>query len=66
MFQDCKEKSNPDFCGSGLSQSKVMTFRPKEVSLLLIDKDSFFLMGRNKTLKERSSLLIHEDNSCDI
>jgi len=45
MFQDCKEKSNPDFCGSGLSQSKVMTFRPKEVSLLLIHKDSFFLMG---------------------
>jgi hypothetical protein len=45
MFQDCKERSNPDFCGSGLSQVRWWLFRPKEVSLLLIHEDSFFLTG---------------------
>jgi hypothetical protein len=50
MFQDCKERSNP-----GL---KVMTFRPKEVSLLLIHKDSFFFDG-NEINTERKIIVTH-------
>jgi len=66
MFQDCKERSNPDFCGSGLSQVRWWLLDQKKLHCYLSTRTVFFWQEWNKHLKERSLLLIHGDNSFDI
>jgi hypothetical protein len=66
MLQDCKERSNPDFCGSGLSQVRWWLLDQKKLHCYLSTRTVFFWQEWNKHLKERSLLLIHGDNSFDI